>query len=290
MLEIVLRPLAWLPLRWLQALGAAVGWLVYLLSPRYSAHLDQNLRQSGLFPDESGFRRARHRAVAEAGKIVLEALAVWLKPRERVLGYFRQVHNYALIEQARDSGRGILLLTPHLGCFEIAGFFFGQMLPLTVLYRPPRMRALMSLMVQGRSRGRTELATTDVAGVRKLLRALRSGEAVGMLPDQAPRFGDGVWVPFFGRPAYTMTLSNRLRRQTDARAFMVFAERLAKGAGYRLHIEALDSAELDEAELNRAVERAIRLCPEQYLWGYDRYKVPRDVPPPPAEDAQARPV
>jgi len=289
MLEIVLRPLAWLPLRWLHVLGAGVGWLVYLLSPRYSARLDQNLRQSGLFSEESDYRHARRRAIAEAGKIILEALAVWLKPPERVLGYFRQVHNSALIEQARDSGRGILLLTPHLGCFEIAGFYFGQMLPLTVLYRPPRMRGLHSLMVRGRRRGRTELATTDLAGVRKLLRALRRGEAVGMLPDQAPRFGDGVWAPFFGRPAYTMTLSNRLRRETDACVFMVFAERLAKGAGYCLHIEALDSASLDETAINRAVERAIRVCPAQYLWGYDRYKVPRDVLPPAAGNAAVRP-
>jgi Kdo2-lipid IVA lauroyltransferase/acyltransferase len=288
MLEIILRPLAWLPLRWLHVLGAGVGWLVYLLSPRYSARLDQNLKQSSLFSDESGLRRARRRAIGEAGKITLEALAVWLKPPERVLGYFRHVHNYALIEQARDSGRGIVLLTPHLGCFEIAGFYFGQKLPLTVLYRSPRMRALRTLMVLGRQRGSTELATTDLAGVRKLLLALRNGEAVGMLPDQAPRFGDGVWAPFFGRPAYTMTLSNRLRRETGACVFMVFAERLPKGAGYCLHIEALDDAALDEAELNRAVERAIRLCPEQYLWGYDRYKVPRDVSPPAAESAPER--
>ena len=206
MLEILLRPLAWLPLRGLHLLGTGIGWLVYLLSSSYSARLDRNLRQSGLFPDERQYRRMRRLAIGEAGKITVEGLAVWLKPRQQVLSYFREVRNYALVEQARDAGRGIVLLTPHLGCFEIAGFYFGQKLPLTVLYRPPRVRALQALMVRGRRRGRTELATTDLAGVRKLLRALRNAEAVGMLPDQAPRFGDGVWAPFFGRPAYTMTL------------------------------------------------------------------------------------
>jgi KDO2-lipid IV(A) lauroyltransferase len=156
-------------------------------------------------------------------------------------------------------------------------------LPLTVLYRPPRSRWLEPLMVRGRQRGRTQLATTDLSGVRRLLKALRRGEAVGMLPDQAPRFGEGVWAPFFGRPAFTMTLSTRLLRTTGCAAFMVFAERLPRGGGYRIHVEPLGEAIVDEADLNRAVERVIRLRPEQYLWGYDRYKVPRDVPPPPAQ-------
>jgi Kdo2-lipid IVA lauroyltransferase/acyltransferase len=279
MLEIVLRPLAWLPLRWLHVLGAGVGWLAYLLSPRYSARLDQNLKQSGLFLQEADYRRARRRAIAEAGKIAVEVLAIWLKPPARVMGYFREIRHYDRIQKARDAGRGVVLLTPHLGCFEIAGFYFGQRLPLTVLYRPPRKRWLQALMIRGRKRGTTELATTDLAGVRKLLRALRNGEAVGMLPDQAPRFGDGVWAPFFGRPALTMTLTSRLRRATQAAAFMVFAERLPKGAGYCLHIEQLPDPVQDEAALNRAVEAMIRRRPEQYLWGYDRYKVPRDAPP-----------
>ena len=287
MLEILLRPLGWLPLRWLHWLGTVIGWVVYLLSSSYSARLDRNLRQSGLFSEETEYRRVRRLAIAEAGKITVEVLAVWLKSPRRVLSYFREVRNYALIEQARQAGRGIVLLTPHLGCFEIAGFYFGQKMPLTVLYRPPRVRALEALMVRGRRRGRTELATTDLAGVRKLLRALRNAEAVGMLPDQAPRFGDGVWAPFFDRPAYTMTLSNRLRRATGAAAFMVFAERLPRGAGFRLHIEPLPDPAQDEAELNRAVEAMIRRRPEQYLWGYDRYKVPRDVVPPAADGVSA---
>ena len=278
MLEIVLRPVAWLPLRWLHVLGAGVGWLVYLLSPAYSSRLDRNLKLSGLFPLESEFRRVRRQAIAEAGKLTVEVLAVWLNPPQRLLHYFREVRNFELIERTRAAGRGVVLLTPHLGCFEIAGFYFGQKMPLTVLYRPPRKRWLQALMVRGRQRGRTGLATTDLAGVRRLLRALRDGEAVGMLPDQAPRFGDGVWAPFFGRPALTMTLSGRLRRATGAAAFMVFAERLPKGGGYRLHIEPLEDPVQDEAELNRRVERMIRMRPEQYLWGYDRYKAPRDAP------------
>jgi KDO2-lipid IV(A) lauroyltransferase len=274
MLQVVLRPLAWLPLRALHGCGAAVGWVVYLFSRGYATRLDQNLRQSGLYRDAQEYRRLRRRAIGEAGKLLLEAPVIWLCRPERVMRLFREVRDCGRLIEARARGRGILLLTPHLGCFEAAGFYFGQTLPLTVLYRPPRLHWLEALLVQGRSRGGTRLATTDLAGVRKLLRALRKGEAVGILPDQAPRFGEGSWAPFFGRPAFTMTLSSRLQRATGAAVFMVFAERLPQGAGYRLHIDPLDETPLDEAAVNRAVERAIRLRPEQYLWGYDRYKRP----------------
>ncbi len=288
MLSHVLRPLAWLPLSWLHALGGLLGRLTYRLSPRYAARLDQNLRQSRLFESEDEYRRIRRQAAVEAGKAALEVVGVWVRPPQRLSGLFEQVHGLEGVEAARRDGKGILLLTPHLGCFEIAGFFFAQRLPITILYRPPRTRWLEPLMVEGRRRGQATLATTDIAGVRKLLKALRRGEAVGVLPDQAPRFGEGVWAPFFGRPAFTMTLSNRLRRATGCATFMVFAERLPRGRGYRLHIEALDPAEDDEAALNRAVERMIRRRPEQYLWGYDRYKIPRGTAPPAPREAPAR--
>lgn len=282
MLKYVVKPLAWIPLAGLQMLGSVLGRFVYRASRAYAARLDRNLRQSGLAPDSPAFDRLRRACAAEAGKTVLESLAIWTSPPERVAAWIREVENADLIDTARRSGKGVLLLTPHLGCFEIAGFYFGQTLPITILYRPPRMRSLEPLMVQGRRRGQTELATTDLKGVRRLLKALRRGDAVGLLPDQAPRFGEGVWAPFFGRPAFTMTLCSRLQLATGCATFMVFAERLPRGRGFRLHIDPVEARFQNEAELNAAVEGAIRMRPEQYLWGYDRYKIPRDVPPPAA--------
>jgi len=280
MLRWILKPLAWMPLSWLQILGSALGRIVYLASRSYAARLDQNLRQSGLFGSEQEFDRLRRAAAAEAGKTALELIAIWLGSAQRLVHWVSQVNNLSVVDEACRAGHGVLFLTPHLGCFEIAAFYVGQRQPLTVLYRPPRARWLEPLMVEGRQKGQTRLATTDLKGVRRLLKALRRGEAIGMLPDQAPRFGEGVWAPFFRRPAFTMTLCNRLQRATGCATFMVFAERLPKGKGFCLHIDQVSGQFGDEAQLNAAVERVVRLRPEQYLWGYDRYKVPRDAPPP----------
>lgn len=280
MLYHILRPLAWIPLRWLHAVGAVLGWVVYLGSRRYAARLDANLRQSGLFGTEPEFSALRSRTIAESGKATVEAIAVWLSSDARLNALIRRVTNAHLIESARAARRGVLILTPHLGCFELAGFYCGQRMPMAVLYRPPRLKWLEPLMNRGRQRGGIELAATDLAGVRRLLKALKRGDAVGMLPDQAPRFGEGTWADFFGRPAYTMTLCTRLISTTACVPLMLFAERLPKGRGFDIHIESLGDNVRTEAQLNKAVEDVIRSKPEQYFWGYDRYKIPRGVAPP----------
>jgi KDO2-lipid IV(A) lauroyltransferase len=142
------------------------------------------------------------------------------------------------------------------------------------------MKWLEPLMMTGRARWQARLAPANLRGVRMLFKALKSREAVGLLPDQTPGVGEGVWTSFFGRPAYTMTLASRLQKSTGAAVILVYAERLAEGRGYRIHLQRMPATNLNEAALNRAVEGLIRRCPSQYLWGYNRFKVPAGVAAP----------
>lgn len=273
------RVLACLPLWLLHFLGAAAGWATYLGSRRYAARMRENLTASGVCAP-GGCDRVLRRAVAEAGKSVFELPAVWLRPERRALRLLKKCHGWEHVEAAHRRGKGLIFLTPHMGCFEITSLYYAARHPITVLYRPPRLRWLQPLMEAGRRRGLVTLAPTDVGGVRALFRALRRGEAIGILPDQVPSQGEGVWVDFLGRPAYTMTLAARLARSTGAAIVFAFAERLPHGAGYELWLEPL-SEDLPEdpaaaaAVINRAVEGLIRKKPEQYLWSYNRYKVPK---------------
>jgi KDO2-lipid IV(A) lauroyltransferase len=218
--------------------------------------------------------------VAEAGKGLLELFVVWGRPFDQALALVRQCEGWEHVDAARTAGRGVILLTPHLGCFEIAGLYCASRMPMTVLYRPPRLRWLQPIMESGRGRGSMTLAPTDVSGVRKLLVALKRGEAIGVLPDQVPGSGDGVWADFFGRPAYTMTLVSKLVGRTQAAVLLVFAERLEKGRGYRLTFmpmaQAMSGEPTSDAQaMNSAVESLVRQRPEQYLWSYNRHKTPK---------------
>jgi KDO2-lipid IV(A) lauroyltransferase len=227
---------------------------------------------------------AKTAAIAEAGKALLELPKIWLRPQEEVVGRVASVSGWDLVEDAWREGRGILFLTPHLGCFEIAAQYYAAHRPMTVLYRRPKQDWLAPLLEQGRGANLT-LAPADLSGVRRLLKALKRGEAVGILPDQVPGNGEGAWLPFFGRPAYTMTLAARLA-DTGATVLLAYAERLHYGAGFHLKLYPLTAPLAGDlmqraAQLNRELETLIRHCPEQYLWGYNRYKVPAGVEPPP---------
>lgn len=270
------RLLALLPLSVLHQAGALCGWVVYFASARYRRCLSGNLRAAGYVQTEM-----LHQAIAEAGKGLLELPAIWLRPHATVAGWVKQVSGWELIEAALARRRGIVFLTPHLGCFEITAQYYAWRAsadtPLTALYRPPKNRALEPLMLAGRDRPNLRLARADLRGVRLLLRALGRGEAIGILPDQAPGVGEGEWADFFGRPAYTMTLAGRLAATSGAQVILAFAERLPGGRGYHLHLAPMPAPLADEAPtrtLNRALEDLIRQCPAQYGWGYNRYKVP----------------
>lgn len=271
------RLLAYLPLPLLHNLGALAGWVSWLSSPRYRRHLAENLRIAGL----SQYKAA---AIAEAGKALFELPHIWLRPRAEVLADIVRVTGWETVEAALHDGRGILFLTPHLGCFEITAQYYAAHHPITVLYRRPKQAWAEPLIAQGRG-ANFQLATADLAGVRQLLKTLKRGEAVGMLPDQVPGNGEGVWAPFWGRPAYTMTLAARLA-ETGATVLLAYAERLPYGAGYNLHFLPLSQPLQGElaartAQLNGELERLIRRCPTQYLWGYNRYKAPAGAPPKP---------
>lgn len=278
----LIRLLSHLPLPLLHNLGALLGWVVFFGSPTYRRHLRENTALAGDWA-----MAARAESIAETGKNLLELPKIWLQTQSEVVARIVRVSGWELVEAAwRDANhrRGILFLTPHLGCFEITARFYASHRPITVLYRPPKQAWLQALVKNWRGSTHLKLAAADLGGVRTLMKALKRGEAIGMLPDQVPGVGEGIWAPFFGRPAYTMTLAARLA-ESGATVLLAYAERLPYGAGYHLKLRSLSApltGTLKErvTQLNRELETLIQECPGQYLWAYNRYKVPAGALPP----------
>jgi KDO2-lipid IV(A) lauroyltransferase len=287
---ILIRWLSRRSLSFLHALGAALGWAAYLASASYRRRLCDNAALAGISGAD------RRTSVAEAGKLVAELPRLWLRPHEAPIEEPLRWDGDDLLLELLGQGRGLVLMTPHMGCFEMAAQAyaqrFGAKQPMTVLYRPARQAWLRELATTARARPGLATAPATLAGVRQMLRALKRGETVGLLPDQVPPEGLGVWAPFFGQPAYTMTLGARLVQQTGAAVAVAWCERLARGGGYIVRIRRMpedlppaaggDDAAQQRAEagaINRSMETVIRECPGQYLWGYHRYKAPRTLAP-----------
>ncbi|ATQ73679.1 lipid A biosynthesis acyltransferase [Massilia violaceinigra] len=280
MLVPLFRTLSKLPLPVLHVMGAALGWFVYLASPSYRKLMRTNLRTAG-------FGQHLSAAIAESGKSIIELAFVWCAPPDKVARLATD-ENWDYVQSVLDAGRGIVFLTPHLGCFEITAQQIALRTKLTVMYRPPKQAALKPLIEGARARHNLHLAPANLSGVRILAKCLKRGEPIGVLPDQVPQEGEGVWAPFFGRPAYSMTLPAKLAQMGNAEIILVYAERRPGGKGFIVRFvpfeQSLDGTAAEQATtINRAMEQLIARCPAQYFWSYNRYKQPGGVAAPDAQ-------
>lgn len=285
-------------LRALQAASGRLAPLVALVSARARDAVRTNLALCFPDMDEGARRQLARRSLVQGIATALELGPLWRWKPERVLSLVREVDGLERLEAACASGRGVVILGPHLGAWEVVSLFVSARRALTSLYRAPRVRGLDRMLRRARERFGARLVPAGPAGVRALYRALRGGEPIGLLPDQDPGRGGGIYAPFFGVPAHTSTLAARLLASTGSVPLLAWAERLERGRGYRLHFDALDAhalacGDVERAThaLNLALERVIRSRPEQYLWSYRRFRHPpagqrspyrRGAVPPPA--------
>ena len=290
MLVRLIRPLAYIPLLILQSIGVVLGWLAYWASGTYRQRLDANTARAARYDNALDYSRLRLASISEHGKGAFELLASWLRKAQDVADLVKRREGWHHVEEALARPEPIIFVSPHLGAIEVCGVHIGMSIPriFAVLYRPPKLKWLEPLMLASRDRENGRAAPANAQGVRLLLKTLKEGQAIYMLPDQAPGAGDGVWAPFFGERAYTMTLLPRLARNSKATVLFCFAERLSWGRGYVMHVapmqgEFTGDAQADAAVLNRNLEMTILKAPTQYLWSYNRYKRPAGAPAPESE-------
>ena len=266
------------PLAALHALGGALGWAVWAFSSGYRQRFRANVAQAGLSFD------AARPAIAEAGRFVVELPKLWLRPfNESCLSNVQMLgKNHA--ELAFAQARGVIFFGPHCGSFELGPQALAEIYgPITAIYRPARQTSLAAIELTSRQRPQLKVLPASLSAIKAMNKALKANQAVALLTDQVPPEGLGIWAPFFGKPAYTMTLAARLALQTGAVLLPVSCERLPKGRGYIVKIwpavGLTDSSDLQSTviHINQAIEAIVLSQPGQYLWGYGRYKAPRQA-------------
>ncbi|WP_255852824.1 lysophospholipid acyltransferase family protein [Marinobacterium rhizophilum] len=275
---LVLGVLALLPLKWAQSLG---GWFGRRQSKDPAGKLASNTRRNIelCFPelDATAQDALIEDSLVETGRSMAEMGMSWLWSPERTLKNIRAVNGESLITETLASGRGIILIAPHLGNWEVLNLYLSKRYPFTAMYKPPQLKLMDDLIKRMRARLGTRMAPANASGVRMVMKALKRTEMVGILPDQEPDEQGGVFAPFFGVDALTMKLLPQLARQTKARVICGYAERLADGAGFEIYFReaeaGLDNPDLEQAAaaMNRSVEACVRALPSQYQWEYRRF-------------------
>ncbi|MDG6774495.1 lysophospholipid acyltransferase family protein [Thiomicrorhabdus sp. ZW0627] len=271
---------SWMPLRMNRWFGSLIGLLMWWIPNSNKRVSEKNIAVA--FPELSAEEQSQlvKRSLMHLGQVVTELGPAWCWPESKLLPLIKEVKGQAFLDQARAQNKGILLLAPHIGAWEVNGMYTSTTQESTYLYRPPNIPSVEAFMVKARSRYGAKLSPTDMRGVRDLVKGLKAQQLSAILPDQDPGERGGVYAPFFGRPARTMTLVSKLIQKSDCAFLFVVMERLPKAQGYRLHVlpaepeVASEDEEVAAAALNRGVEACIRIAPEQYLWSYKRYRHP----------------
>ncbi len=229
----------------------------------------------------AGEREALQRAILRTTALqTLETLRFWTRPHARNLAAIREQHGVGLFDAALASGRGLIVVAPHHGNWELLNQWLAARTPISILYRAPESavgEAFLRLVRAGVP-DRVRQVRAEGPAVRQLWKTLKDGGVVGILPDQQPKAGDGVFAPFFGMPALTMTLVSRLAERTGAEVLFAWCERIGDGPAFALHVEAAPAGIADAdpvraaTALNAGVEHIARRDPAQYQWTYKRYK------------------
>lgn len=282
----VLRCLSWLPLGTARRIGACLGWCNWALAMKMTRTTRVNLAIA--FPQLSESKRSllAKDSIINTFQTIAESGAVWLWPLEKILGRVLAVEGLGLLEAGVAAERGVVVIAPHLGNWEVFGQYLnncgcGQS---SQLYQAPKDPRLDRLIHRARSRSGANMVATGNKGVIALLKALKRGEIVGILPDQVPPETGGDYAPFYGKAVLTMTLVSRLLQKTGARAVIGFAARTVQGGkqGWKIVFREVDPdiyaehIQVSLAGLNASIESAVDDFPAQYQWEYKRYK---RVPP-----------
>jgi len=265
-----------LPLGLSRAIGRAIGSLLWLINGREASVTKRNLEMCfPEMPEQERLKLAK-RSLQETGVMLMETPAVWMRDMAWLRSKVIETEGCELVDEALAKGKGMVLIAPHLGNWEVVGLYAATLGPITSLFEPPKNAEVGAIIQESREKSGATLVPTDRRGVMKLLKAIKAGGISGILPDQVPGDGAGELVEFFGRPAYTMTLLCNLVSKTGCEALVSYAERVPGGFKlvFKKSCPDLYSEDCDKSlrALNRSVEDAIKALPEQYQWEYKRYK------------------
>jgi KDO2-lipid IV(A) lauroyltransferase len=279
-LRLMLMGIGSLPLWLAQLLGGSGGIIALIFSKQFRELFNKNYSRA---MDLNGIKQRPLMAAAASGMLFMDSLWIWYNPEKALIK--TQFINWEMVQRAMQHGRGLIILSPHLGGFEIIPRYIAQHFPATIMFRPARQEWLNEIVVLGRAYPNMNFVPANLQGVRAMTRALKEGGAIALLPDQVPSSGDGVWASFFNQNAYTTTLPARLANRNQTPVILFSAIRKSLGQGWLVEVRLLEpfSENSEEAavQMNQAIEEAILKAPEQFIWSYNRYKHPEGALLPP---------
>ena len=273
-MNIVLKVFFSLPLIFIHLLGCFLGLLMYLLDAKFRERTVKHISQSHIVSGKIATKNLIISNAMHIGMALMESFSIWFASKTRIKRLVVRTKNWDLIKKLKSNNKGIIFLTPHIGSFEITAQYYGLFSPIKVMYKPTGRKWINQLIYQGRNKNFVTPVNIELGGMKQILKALKNGEAVGILPDQVPPEGHGEWSSFFNQKVYTMTLVQKLHTLTKAPIIFAIGRRLKMGSGFEIELFEFKGS-VTTKKIDAYIETIVKTSPEQYLWNYRRYKLPK---------------
>jgi len=273
-MNIVLKVFFSLPLIFIHLFGCFLGLLMYLLDSKFRERTIKHISQSHIVSGKIATKNLIISNAMHIGMALMESFSIWFASKTRIKRLVVRTKNWDLIKKLKSNNKGIIFLTPHIGSFEITAQYYGLFSPIKVMYKPTGRKWINQLIYQGRNKNFVTPVNIELGGMKQILKALKNGEAVGILPDQVPPEGHGEWSSFFNQKVYTMTLVQKLHTLTKAPIIFAIGRRLKMGSGFEIELFEFKGS-VTTKKIDAYIETIVKTSPEQYLWNYRRYKLPK---------------
>lgn len=268
----------WLP----HFLSYAIGLLIAKLGRASNSKITRVIRRNIelCFPDleASQAEKLLFDTQRQNAYMTKEFATAWLAPRAKIERHFTAAEGASLLDELVADKQPVILAVPHIGNWEYLWQWLQFNYPIIGMYQPAKFDKVDKLVLDARQRFGGRVFPTDAKGIMGLLRSLKQGKVMMILPDQAPREGAGIYSPFYGHPAYTMTLLHKFVSKTKAKLLFASCLRQANGRDFKIHIEQpnfdYDSTKVEDfnVAMNQQIEQIIDRTPAQYQWTYKRFK------------------
>ena len=263
-----------LPLALIHLLGCLLGLLMYLFDFKFRDRIIKNIQRTNIKKTDVEIKKLVISNSMHIGMTLMESFSIWFASSKKIDSWVKKTSNWSLINKKQSKDKGVIFLTPHLGSFEITAQYYGARHPIKVMYKPSKNKWLDNIIFKGRSKNLVSPVSIELSGMKQILQALKKGEAVGILPDQVPPEGHGEWSSFFNQKVYTMTLIQKLHKLTGAPIIFAFGKREGIGKGFSVNLYEF-KGDPTPKKIDQFIEELVKSSPEQYLWNYRRYKLPK---------------
>ena len=273
-MNIVLKVFFSLPLIIIHLLGCFLGLLMYLLDAKFRDRTSKHINQSLIVSGKIATKNLIISNAMHIGMALMESFSIWFASNSRIKRFVKRTKNWSLIKKLKSKNKGIIFLTPHIGSFEITAQYYGLFSPIKVMFKPTERKWINNLTLNGRKKNLVTPVNIELSGMKQIIKALKNGEAVGILPDQVPPEGHGEWSSFFNQKVYSMTLVQKLHTLTKAPIIFAIGRRLKIGSGFEIELFEFKGS-VTVKKIDEFIENIVKTSPEQYLWNYRRYKLPK---------------